>query len=37
MAKKSMIVKNLRRKQIFERCKERRLGLKKILKDGMLF
>ena len=33
MAKKSMIVKNIRRKAISERYKERRLELKKILKD----
>ena len=34
MAKKSMIVKNLRRRQIAERYKEVRLKLKKILKDS---
>ena len=33
MAKKSMIVKNLRRRQISERYKSKRLELKKILKD----
>ncbi len=33
MAKKSMIVKNLRRIQISERYKLKRLELKKILKD----
>ena len=33
MAKKSMIVKNIRRKQIVERYRERRMELKKILKD----
>tara|TARA_B100001750_G_C15320486_1_gene501950 strand:+ start:108 stop:413 length:306 start_codon:yes stop_codon:yes gene_type:complete len=33
MAKKSMIVKNIRRKQIAERYRERRMELKKILKD----
>jgi len=33
MAKKSMIVKNLRRRQISERYKLKRLELKKILKD----
>ena len=33
MAKKSMIVKNIRRKQISERYRERRMELKRILKD----
>ena len=33
MAKKSMIVKNLRRRQISERYKLKRLELKKALKD----
>ena len=33
MAKKSMIVKNIRRKQIVERYKTRRIELKKILKN----
>ena len=33
MAKKSMIVKNIRRKQITERYRERRMELKRILKD----
>ena len=33
MAKKSMIVKNIRRKQIVERYKTRRMELKKILKS----
>ena len=33
MAKKSMIVKNIRRKQIVERYRERRMELKKILKN----
>ena len=33
MAKKSMIVKNIRRQQIVERYKERRIELKKILKN----
>tara|TARA_B100001750_G_C15488214_1_gene589577 strand:+ start:356 stop:661 length:306 start_codon:yes stop_codon:yes gene_type:complete len=33
MAKKSMIVKNLRRRQISERYKLKRLELKKVLKD----
>ena len=33
MAKKSMIVKNIRRKQIVERYKEKRMELKKILKS----
>ena len=34
MAKKSMIVKNIRRKQVVERYKERRIELKKILKSS---
>ena len=33
MAKKSMIVKNIRRKQIVERYRDRRMELKKILKN----
>ena len=33
MAKKSMIVKNIRRKQIVERYKTKRIELKKILKN----
>jgi len=33
MAKKSMIVKNIRRRQIVERYKEKRIELKKILKS----
>ena len=33
MAKKSMIVKNIRRKQIVERYRERRIELKKIIKS----
>ena len=34
MAKKSMIVKNIRRKQIVERYRERRIELKKVLKSS---
>ena len=34
MAKKSMIVKNIRRKQIVERYRDRRIELKKILKSS---
>ena len=34
MAKKSMIVKNIRRKQIVERYRERRIELKKIMKSA---
>ena len=34
MAKKSMIVKNIRRRQIVERYKDRRIELKKILKSS---
>ena len=33
MAKKSMIVKNIRRRQIVERYRERRIELKKIIKS----
>tara|TARA_A100001037_G_C14908317_1_gene526084 strand:+ start:294 stop:599 length:306 start_codon:yes stop_codon:yes gene_type:complete len=33
MAKKSMIVKNIRRKQIVERYRERRIELKNIIKS----
>ena len=33
MAKKSMIVKNIRRRQIVERYREKRIELKKILKS----
>ena len=33
MAKKSMIVKNIRRKQIVERYRSRRMELKKIIKS----
>lgn len=34
MAKKSMIVKNIRRKQIVERYRDRRIELKKVLKSS---
>ena len=34
MAKKSMIVKNIRRKQVVERYRERRIELKKVLKSS---
>ena len=34
MAKKSMIVKNIKRKQIVERYRDRRFELKKIMKDS---
>tara|TARA_B100000401_G_C52528038_1_gene587733 strand:+ start:19 stop:324 length:306 start_codon:yes stop_codon:yes gene_type:complete len=34
MAKKSMIVKNIRRRQIVERYRDRRIELKKILKSS---
>ena len=33
MAKKSMIVKNIKRKQVVDRYKKRRLELKKVIKD----
>ena len=33
MAKKSMVVKNIRRRRISDRYRERRLELKKILKS----
>ena len=36
MAKKSMIVKNIRRKQIVERYRTRRMELKKILKSSKI-